>query len=285
MKLMRYGPKGAEKPALLDDNGRMRDLSDKLNDLAGANLDPERLAALSNIDTETLPVVEGTARIGAPAGGVGKIIAIGLNYADHAAETGMDLPEEPVIFTKAVTALNGPNDTVVLPKGATKGDWEVELAVIIGRKAQYVSQGEAYDHIAGYAVINDISERAFQLEGTGQWVKGKSFDTSAPLGPWLVTPDEVPEPQNLKIWLEVNGTRHQNGNTRTMVFGVGHLVSYVSRYMTLLPGDVIATGTPPGVGLGLNPPVFLQPGDDMRLGIEGLGEQHQKVVAYDPALL
>jgi 2-keto-4-pentenoate hydratase/2-oxohepta-3-ene-1,7-dioic acid hydratase in catechol pathway len=285
MKLLRYGPKGKEKPALLDDNGRLRDLSDKLNDLAGSNLDPDRLAALSNIDTNTLPVVQGTARFGAPVGGVGKIVAIGLNYADHAAEAGMALPEEPVIFTKAITALNGPNDTVVLPKDSTKGDWEVELAIVIGRKAQYVSQGEALDHIAGYAVINDVSERSFQLEGTGQWVKGKSFDTSAPLGPWLVTPDEVPDPQNLNIWLEVNGQRRQNGNTRTMVFGVSHLVSYVSRFMTLLPGDVIATGTPPGVGLGHKPPVFLKHGDEMRLGIEGLGEQRQKVVAYDPSLL
>ncbi|MEK9751920.1 MAG: fumarylacetoacetate hydrolase family protein [Rhodospirillaceae bacterium] len=285
MKLLRYGPKGKEKPALLDDNGRLRDFSDKLNDLAGSNLDPDRLAGLSNIDTSTLPLVQGTVRIGTPVAGVGKIVAIGLNYADHAAEAGMAVPEEPVIFTKAITALNGPNDPVVLPKDSTKGDWEVELAVIIGRKAQYVTQGEALGHIAGYAVFNDVSERAFQLEGTGQWVKGKSFDTSAPLGPWLVTPDEVPEPQNLNIWLEVNGKRCQNGNTRTMVFGVDHLVSYVSRFMTLLPGDVIATGTPPGVGLGLKPPVFLKDGDEMRLGIEGLGEQRQKVVAYHADLL
>jgi len=285
MKLLRYGPKGEERPGLVDENGRIRDLSDKLNDLEGGNLDPDRLAALSNVDTDTLPVVDGTVRISTPVAGVGKIVAIGLNYADHAAEAGMDLPSEPVIFTKAVTALSGPNDPVVLPMDSTKGDWEVELAIIIGRKAQYVSQDDAYGHIAGYAVINDVSERAFQLEGTGQWVKGKSFDTSAPLGPWLVTPDEVPDPQNLNIWLEVNGNRYQNGSTRTMVFGVGHLISYVSRYMTLLPGDVIATGTPPGVGLGLKPPVFLQPGDVMRLGIEGLGEQRQEVLAYDPALL
>ena len=195
----------------------------------------------------------------------------------------MDLPEEPVIFTKAVTALGGPNDPVVLPKNATKGDWEVELAIVIGRKAQYVSQDDALSHIAGYSVINDVSERAFQLEGTGQWVKGKSFDTSAPLGPWLVTLDEIRDPQNLNIWLEVNGIRYQDGNTRTMAFGVGHLVSYVSHYMTLLPGDVIATGTPPGVGLGQTPPVFLKPGDVMRLGIEGLGEQCQKVQAYTPS--
>ena len=280
MKLLRYGPMGQEKPALLDNNGRLRDLSDKLNDLGGTNLDPDRLAALSNIDVETLPVVEGSVRIGAPVAEVGKIIAIGLNYADHAAETGAELPEEPIVFTKAVTALNGPNDPVVLPKGATKGDWEVELAIIIGRKTQYILQAEALSHIAGYAVINDVSERAFQLEGTGQWLKGKSFDTSAPLGPWLVTTDEIIDPQNLNIWLEVNGTRYQDGSTKTMAFGVTHLVSYVSQFMTLLPGDVIATGTPPGVGLGQNPPIFLKDGDVMGLGIEGLGEQRQEVRAY-----
>ncbi len=280
MKLLRYGPMGQEKPALLDNNGRLRDLSDKLNDLGGTNLDPDRLAALSNIDVETLPVVEGSVRIGAPVAEVGKIIAIGLNYADHAAETGAELPEEPIMFTKAVTALNGPNDPVILPKGATKGDWEVELAIIIGRKTQYILQAEALSHIAGYAVINDVSERAFQLEGTGQWLKGKSFDTSAPLGPWLVTTNEITDPQNLNIWLEVNGTRYQDGSTKTMAFGVTHLVSYVSQFMTLLPGDVIATGTPPGVGLGQNPPIFLKDGDVMGLGIEGLGEQRQEVRAY-----
>jgi len=280
MKLLRYGPMGQEKPALLDNNGRLRDLSDKLNDLGGTNLDPDRLAALSNIDVETLPVVEGSVRIGAPVAEVGKIIAIGLNYADHAAETGAELPEEPIMFTKAVTALNGPNDPVILPKGATKGDWEVELAIIIGRKTQYILQAEALSHIAGYAVINDVSERAFQLEGTGQWLKGKSFDTSAPLGPWLVTTNEIIDPQNLNIWLEVNGTRYQDGSTKTMAFGVTHLVSYVSQFMTLLPGDVIATGTPPGVGLGQNPPIFLKDGDVMGLGIEGLGEQRQEVRAY-----
>jgi 2-keto-4-pentenoate hydratase/2-oxohepta-3-ene-1,7-dioic acid hydratase in catechol pathway len=280
MKLLRYGPAGQEKPALLDEQGRLRDLSDKLNDLSGGNLDPDRLASLANVDTATLPVVEGTVRIGTPVGGVGKIVAIGLNYADHAAEAGMDAPDEPVIFTKAVTALSGPNDPVILPKFSTKTDWEVELAIVIGRKAQYVSQGSAVDHIAGYTICNDVSERAFQLEGTGQWVKGKSFDTSAPVGPWLVTTDEISDPQNLNIWLEVNGERRQSGNTRTMIFGVGHLVSYVSHYMTLLPGDVIATGTPPGVGMGMKPPTYLKPGDVMRLGIEGLGEQRQEVHAY-----
>ncbi len=280
MKLLRYGPAGQEKPALLDEQGRLRDLSDKLNDLSGANLDPDRLAALANMDTATLPVVEGTVRLGTPVAGVGKIVAIGLNYADHAAEAGMAAPDEPVIFTKAVTALNGPNDPVVLPKFSTKTDWEVELAIVIGRKAQYLSQGSALDHVAGYTICNDVSERAFQLEGTGQWVKGKSFDTSAPVGPWLVTTDEISDPQNLNIWLEVNGERRQNGNTRTMIFGVGHLISYVSHYMTLLPGDVIATGTPPGVGMGMKPPTYLKPGDVMRLGIEGLGEQRQEVKAY-----
>ena len=280
MKLLRYGPMGQEKPALLDNNGRLRDLSDKLNDLGGTNLDPDRLVALSNIDVETLPVVEGSVRIGAPVAEVGKIIGIGLNYADHAAETGAELPEEPIMFTKAVTALNGPNDPVILPKGASKGDWEVELAISIGRKTQYILQAEALSHIAGYAVINDVSERAFQLEGTGQWLKGKSFDTSAPLGPWLVTTNEITDPQNLNIWLEVNGTRYQDGSTKTMAFGVTHLVSYVSQFMTLLPGDVIATGTPPGVGLGQNPPIFLKDGDVMGLGIEGLGKQRQEVRAY-----
>ena len=280
MKLLRYGPAGQEKPALLDEQGRLRDLSDKLNDLSGANLDPDRLASLANMDTATLPVVEGTVRLGTPVAGVGKIVAIGLNYADHAAEAGMVAPDEPVIFTKAVTALSGPNDPVVLPKFSTKTDWEVELAIVIGRKAQYVSQGSALDHVAGFTICNDVSERAFQLEGTGQWVKGKSFDTSAPVGPWLVTTDEISDPQNLNIWLEVNGERRQNGNTRTMIFGVGHLISYVSHYMTLLPGDVIATGTPPGVGMGMKPPTYLKPGDVMRLGIEGLGEQRQEVKAY-----
>ncbi|MAH84904.1 MAG: 2-hydroxyhepta-2,4-diene-1,7-dioate isomerase [Rhodospirillaceae bacterium TMED8] len=280
MKLLRYGPKGQEKPALLDNNGRIRDLSDKLNDLSGSNLDPDRLSAFANLNTDTLPIVEGTVRLGPPVAGIGKIIAIGLNYADHAAETGMELPDEPVLFSKAITAINGPNDPVILPKGSTKVDWEVELAVIIGRKAQYVEQMEASSFIAGYAVFNDVSERAFQLEGSGQWVKGKSFDTSAPLGPWLVTPEDITNPQDLHIWLDVNGERFQDGNTRTMAFGIGHLVSYVSHYMTLMPGDVIATGTPPGVGLGFNPPIFLKPGDLMRLGIEGLGEQNQEVKEY-----
>lgn len=280
MKFLRYGPAGKEKPGIIDDNGRIRDLSDQLNDLSDANLDPDRLAALGKLDPGTLPVVQGTVRLGVPVSGVGKIVAVGLNYRDHAVETGMDLPDEPVLFAKAVTALNGPNDPVMLPRGAQKGDWEVELGIVIGREARYVEHGAAASHIAGYTVVNDISERAFQLDGTGQWVKGKSADTFAPVGPWLVTTDEVPDPQNLNIWLDVNGERQQDGNTRTMEFGVFHLVSYISQFMSLLPGDIIATGTPPGVGLGKSPPRFLKPGDEMRLGVESLGEQRQPVVAY-----
>ena len=280
MKLLRYGPQGQEKPGLLDGDGRIRDLSGNVSDLDGNVLSPERLGALANLDASSLPPVEGSVRLGPPVAGVGKIIAIGLNYADHAKESGMDLPTEPVVFMKAVTALSGPNDPVVLPRGSKKSDWEVELAAVVGRKAQYVEEEEALDFVAGYAVMNDVSEREYQLERGGQWVKGKSFDTSAPLGPWLVTRDEVPDPQNLNLWLEVNGHRRQNGNTSTMVFGVAHLISYLSRYMTLMPGDVITTGTPPGVGLGFKPPVFLRPGDVMRLGVEGLGEQRQEVQAW-----
>ena len=280
MKLLRYGPKGAEKPGLLDDDGRIRDLSNQVTDIDGSVLAPERLAALGKLDAKTLPLVEGSPRMGPPVAGIGKIIAIGLNYSDHAKESGMELPKEPVMFTKAVTAINGPNDPVIMPKGATKTDWEVELAFVIGRKAQYVEEGHALDYVAGYAVMNDVSERAFQLERGGQWVKGKSFDTSAPFGPWLVTKDEVGNPQKLNLWLEVNGVRRQTGNTATMIFGVAHIVSYVSHFMTLLPGDVITTGTPPGVGLGFKPPVFLAAGDVMRLGVEGLGEQRQEVKAW-----
>ncbi len=280
MKLLRYGPAGNEKPALLDDSGRVRDLSEHLNDLDGTALDPERLASLGKLNTDNLPVVEGTVRLGAPITGVGKIVAVGLNYSDHAKESGLPVPEEPILFSKAVTSLNGPNDDVVLPRNSVKGDWEVELAIIIGRKAQYVEEAVALDYVAGYAVANDVSEREFQIEGTGQWIKGKSFDTSCPLGPWLVTTDEITDPQNLNIWLEVNGERLQNGNTRTMIFSAAHIVSYISNYMTLLPGDVIVTGTPPGVGLGFNPPRYLKAGDTMRLGIEGLGEQSQTVKAY-----
>lgn len=280
MKLLRFGPKGEERPGLLDAAGRIRDLSDRLPDITPETLVSDRLARLSGMDPEEFPAVGGSPRLGAPVAGVGKIVAIGLNYADHAAEAGMALPEEPIIFTKAITSLSGPTDPVVLPKGSQKGDWEAELAVVIGKRAQYVEEADAAGYIAGYAVLNDVSERAFQLETTGQWVKGKSFDTFAPFGPWLVTPDEVPDPQNLKIWCEVSGQMMQDGNTKTMVFNVFNLVSVVSRYMTLMPGDIIATGTPPGVGLGMKPPRFLKAGDVMRVGIEGLGEQKTEVKAW-----
>ncbi len=280
MKLLRYGPKGEERPGLLDAAGRIRDLSDRLPDITPETLSSDRLARLSSMDPEEFPAVSGSPRLGAPVNGVGKIVAIGLNYADHAAEAGMDLPEEPIIFSKAITSLSGPNDPVVLPRGSQKGDWEAELAVVIGKRAQYVEEADAGDYIAGYAVMNDVSERAFQLETTGQWVKGKSFDTFAPFGPWLVTPDEVPDPQNLRIWCEVSGQMMQDGSTKTMVFNVFNLVSVVSSYMTLMPGDIIATGTPPGVGLGMKPPRFLKPGDVMRVGIEGLGEQKTEVKAW-----
>ena len=280
MKLLRHGPPGAERPGLLDGRGRIRDLSGEIPDVDGTTLAPERLAALQGIDTDSLPLVEGPPRLGPPVAGVGKILAIGFNYAEHAAETGKPLPDEPLLFTKAVTALSGPNDPVVLPRGSRKGDWEVELAVVIGRRALYVEETDALDHVAGYGVINDVSEREYQLERGGQFVKGKSFDTFAPFGPWLVTKDEVPDPQDLKLWLDLNGERRQDGNTATMVFGVAFLVSYLSRFVTLMPGDVIATGTPPGVGLGCTPPVFLKSGDVMRLGVQGLGEQRQEVKAW-----
>jgi 2-keto-4-pentenoate hydratase/2-oxohepta-3-ene-1,7-dioic acid hydratase in catechol pathway len=280
MKLLRYGPPGEEKPGLLDENGRIRDLSDKLNDLDGAALDPNRLSALAKMDTESLPLVEGNPRLGPPVSGVGKIVAVGINYALHGAETKIDLPDEPILFSKAVTSLSGPNDPVVLPRGSTKADWEVELAVVIGRRAQYVSQEEAPGVIAGYSIMNDVSEREYQLERDGQWLKGKSFDTFAPLGPWLVTPDEVPDPQNLRLWLNVNGDSRQDGKTSDMIFGVSNIISTISRYMTLMPGDVIPTGTPPGVGLGRTPPMFLKPGDVIDLGVEGLGEQRQEVKAW-----
>jgi len=280
MKLLCYGPKGREKPGLLDADGRIRDLSKKISDIGPDTLAPARMRALARLDPKRLPLVKGKPRLGPPVVGVGKIVAIGINYAAHGAETKIDVPAEPILFTKAITALSGPNDPVVLPKGSKKGDWEVELAVVIGRKAQYVSKAEALKYIAGYSIINDVSEREFQLERCGQWVKGKSFDTSAPLGPWLVTPDEVKDPQNLRIWLEVSGVRRQDGNTATMIFGVADLIANITSYMTLLPGDVIATGTPPGVGLGMKPPTFLKPGDVMRLGVDGLGEQRQEVRAW-----
>ena len=280
MKLLRFGPKGEEKPGLLDGNGRICDLSDKINDIDGEVLDPDRLAALAKLDTDSLPAVEGNPRLGPPVAGVGKIVAVDINYAAHGEETNFDVPDEPILFSKAVTALSGPNDPVILPKGSKKGDWEVELAIVIRRRAQYVEQAGAMNVIAGYTILNDVSEREFQLERSGQWVKGKSFDTFAPTGPWLVTPDEVPDPQNLRLWLDVNDQRMQDGNTSTMIFGITHLISAISGYMTLMPGDIIATGTPSGVGLGQNPPVFLKPGDVMRLGVEGLGEQRQEVLAW-----
>lgn len=277
MKLLRYGPLGQEKPGLLDQNGVLRDLSAHIDDVAGAALSDEALARLRPLDTDTLPKVEGDPRLGACVGGIGKFICIGLNYSDHAAETGADVPEQPILFFKATSAVCGPNDDVLIPRGSLKTDWEVELGVVIGKEARYVDEAEALDHVAGYCLINDVSERAFQIEMGGQWVKGKSADTFGPIGPWLVTRDEVADPQDLDMWLEVDGHRYQDGSTRTMVFGVAHLVSYISRFMSLQPGDVISTGTPPGVGLGQKPPVYLRKGQVMRLGIEGLGEQRQHV--------
>jgi len=280
MKLLRYGPKGEEKPGLLDDQGHIRDLSGHVNDLQGDVLGPERLAQLASLNAQELPAVEGAPRLGVPVAGIGKILAIGLNYQLHAEETGGKPRSEPMLFSKAITALNGPNDPVMIPMGSENTDWEVELAVVIGSKAQYVDEERALDYVAGYAVINDVSERSFQKDRGGQFVKGKSADTFAPIGPWLVTRDEVENPQDLDLWLNLNGERRQTGNTGQMIFGVAHLVSHISHFMTLLPGDVIATGTPAGVGLGCNPPVFLKPGDVLELGVEGLGQQRQEIVAY-----
>ena len=280
MKLCRYGKAGAEKPGLIDQEGMLRDLSGVVGDITADVLADEGLRRLAAIDPATLPRVDGSPRYGTPIAHVGKMICVGMNYADHAAETQAPVPEQPVLFMKATTAIGGANDTVVIPRGSVKTDWEVELGVIIGAVTRDVSIDEALGYVAGYAVINDLSEREFQLEHGGQWVKGKSCDTFGPIGPWLVTRDEVADPQNLSLWLEVNGHRYQNGNTRTMVFGVAHLVSYISRYMTLMPGDVISTGTPAGVGLGLKPPTYLKPGDVIELGIEGLGRQRQDVVAH-----
>jgi 2-keto-4-pentenoate hydratase/2-oxohepta-3-ene-1,7-dioic acid hydratase in catechol pathway len=279
MKLLRYGPVGQEKPGLLDAQGRIRDLSAHVADIAGDALLPERLARIAALDPQSLPVVPRNPRLGACVAGTGKFICIGLNYSDHAAETGAQVPTEPIIFMKATSAIVGPNDVVEIPRKSVKTDWEVELGVVIGRTAKYVSEQDALEHVAGYCVINDLSEREFQLERQGQWTKGKSADTFGPTGPWLVTRDEIPDPQHLPMWLEVNGVRRQNGSTATMVFGVARLVSYLSQFMSLRPGDIISTGTPPGVGLGLKPPVFLKPGDVLTLGIEGLGQQRQEVVA------
>jgi 2-keto-4-pentenoate hydratase/2-oxohepta-3-ene-1,7-dioic acid hydratase in catechol pathway len=279
MKLLRYGAIGQEKPGALDRKGTLRDLSGHIADLSGSALLPDALEQLKKLELESLPAVEGSPRLGACAGGVGKFVAIGLNYADHAAESGVEVPKEPVIFMKATSSICGPNDNVVIPHGSQKCDWEVELACVIGKPGKYIEEADALSHVAGYCIVNDVSERGFQLEGTGQWVKGKSADTFGPVGPLLVTPDEVPDPQDLHLWLEVNGQRYQDGSTRTMVFTMAHLVSYVSRFMSLQTGDIITTGTPPGVGMGQKPPTYLKPGDVMTLGIDGLGEQRQHVVA------
>jgi 2-keto-4-pentenoate hydratase/2-oxohepta-3-ene-1,7-dioic acid hydratase in catechol pathway len=279
MKLVRYGLPQQERPGIVDADGHIRDLSLKVSDIAGSALSPASLESLKKIDLANLPLVQSDLRLGPCVGQVGKFVCIGLNYSDHAAEAGMKVPNEPVIFMKATSCICGPNDDVVIPRGSTKMDWEVELGVVIGSPAKYVSESDALMHVAGYCVVNDVSERAFQLDGTGQWVKGKSADTFGPIGPWLVTADEVPEPQDLPLWLEVDGQRYQNGSTKTMIFGVRQLVSYVSRFMSLQPGDIIATGTPPGVGLGRKPPLFLKAGNRMRLSVAGLGEQNQRVVA------
>ncbi|WP_265517388.1 fumarylacetoacetate hydrolase family protein [Nitratireductor luteus] len=279
MKLVRYGAPGAEKPGLIDADGNIRDLSGKIDDVAGAAIAPESLVALSSLDAAALPLVEGNPRLGPCVTGTGKFVCIGLNYADHAEESGLAVPPEPVIFMKATSAICGPNDDLVIPRGSEKTDWEVELGVVIGKTAKYVSEEEALDYVAGYCTVHDVSERAFQIEHQGQWTKGKSADTFGPTGPWLVTKDEVADPQNLPMWLKVNGETMQDGTTGTMVYGVAHLVSYLSRFMSLQPGDIISTGTPPGVGMGQKPPRYLKPGDVVELGIEGLGVQKQTCVA------
>jgi 2-keto-4-pentenoate hydratase/2-oxohepta-3-ene-1,7-dioic acid hydratase in catechol pathway len=279
MKLLRWGPPGEERPGILDGEGRIRDLSGVVRDIDGKAISPEGLAKIAAFDPSTLPLVRGTPRIGPCVAGVGKFMCIGLNYSDHAAETGAQVPPEPVLFLKATSAISGPYDDVRIPRGSKKTDWEVELGVVIGKAGRYIPESEAMDHVAGYCVVNDVSERDWQTNRSGTWTKGKSSDTFGPIGPWLVTKDEIPDPQNLAMWLEVNGHRYQNGSTRTMVYGVRFLVHYLSEFFTLHPGDIISTGTPPGVGLGIKPePVFLKPGDRMRLGIEGLGVQEQLCV-------
>ncbi len=279
MKLLRWGPPGEERPGILDGEGRIRDLSGVVRDIDGKAVSPEGLAKIAAFDPRTLPLVRGTPRIGPCVAGVGKFMCIGLNYSDHAAETGAKVPPEPVLFLKATSAISGPYDDVRIPRGSKKTDWEVELGVVIGKAGRYIPESEAMDHVAGYCVVNDVSERDWQANRSGTWTKGKSSDTFGPIGPWLVTKDEIPDPQNLAMWLEVNGHRYQNGSTRTMVYGVRFLVHYLSEFFTLHPGDIISTGTPPGVGLGIKPePVFLKPGDRMRLGIEGLGVQEQLCV-------
>ena len=280
MKLCRYGKDGFEKPGMIDAEGKLRDLSKIVGNIGPGEISPRGLKNLARIKPESLPVVSGTPRMGVPYVGIGKFVAIGLNYSDHAKEAGMPIPSEPIIFSKATTCIGGPDDDVIQPPASTKLDWEVELGIVIGTRALHVSKEKALEHVAGYCVVNDVSERAFQLQSS-QWDKGKGYDTFGPIGPWLVTADEIPDPQALDMWLDLNGKRMQSGNTRTMIFGCAHLVSYVSQYMTLLPGDIITTGTPPGVGMGVKPnPVFLKVGDTMTLGIQGLGQQRQRVVAY-----
>ncbi len=279
MKLLRYGPKGQEKPGLLDQNGTIRDLSAIVSDIDGSTLSPESLERLAGIDTASLPEVDGSVRLGEPVANVGKVICVGLNYSDHAEEAGMPIPEEPVLFMKAQSSITGPNDDVLLPPGSEKLDWEVELGIVIGKAASYVDEASAMDYVAGYTIVNDVSERAYQLDGTGQWTKGKSHDTFCPFGPVVATTAAIPDPQTLDIWLEVDGDRVQNGNTSTMIFPVSTIVSFISRHMSLQPGDIIPTGTPPGVGLGLKPPRFLKAGSVMKLGIQDIGVIENKVVA------
>jgi 2-keto-4-pentenoate hydratase/2-oxohepta-3-ene-1,7-dioic acid hydratase in catechol pathway len=278
MKLLRYGPPGAEKPGLLDSSGAIRDLSGVIPDISRETLLPQSIAGLRKLDPDLLPRVSGRPRIGPCVGQVGKFICIGLNYSDHAAESGMPVPSEPIVFMKATSCIVGPNDNIELPRGSQKTDWEVELGVVIGKPAKYVTEQDALSHVAGYCVVHDVSERAYQLEGTGQWVKGKSADTFGPIGPWLVTADEVPDCGNLNLWLEVDGHRYQDGSTKTLIFGVPFLISYLSKFMSMQPGDIITTGTPPGVGHGKKPPVYLREGNVVRLGVAGLGEQQQQVV-------
>lgn len=278
MKLLRLGPKGRERPAILDTEGRIRDLSAHVADIAGDVLTPSGLDALRTLDLNALPLIDGTPRIGACVGAIGKFICIGLNYADHAAETGADIPKEPIVFGKWTSAVCGPNDEIEIPRGSVKTDWEVELGVVIGQGGRYIDEADALNHVAGYCVVNDISEREYQLERGGTWDKGKGCDTFGPIGPWLVTRDEVPDPGNLSLWLEIDGKRYQDGSTSTMIFPVPRIISYLSRFMSLQPGDVISTGTPPGVGMGQKPPVYLRAGQTMRLGIDGLGEQTQRTI-------
>ncbi|MBO6825598.1 MAG: fumarylacetoacetate hydrolase family protein [Sneathiella sp.] len=283
MKLLRYGEQGSEKPAILDDNGVIRSLAGVVGDIEGSILSDEELGKLKALDTSTLPAINADVRIGACVGNVGKLICIGLNYSDHAAETGMPIPEEPIVFSKATTSICGPNDDIEIPKNSVKTDWEVELGVVIGKRAKYVAKEEALDYVAGYCAVNDVSEREFQAERGGQWIKGKSHDTFAPMGPWLVTRDEVPDPQNVAMWLEIDGKRYQDGTTGTMIFDVATVISYLSNFMTLMPGDVISTGTPPGVGMGVKPePVYLKVGQKIEMEVEGLGRQSQMTINARP---